>query len=823
VIAVAEPLSELVRLLDEQRSEARDALGCQPGGWPGDGECGERVAAWTEDRCCDRREPVLELVDARRIAARPDTGELVVELRAIDDRARREAVERRDQRRAVREEDLAVRGDVKGDAAPDPVGDADDVRRVFLCEVLDAERPRHREIYRLARRVGEAAQRRRGELEECRGRVSGREAEQDRPGMQPAALAEALDEPLALERREEPGGRALRQPGAGGELADRRRVDRFDDAAEKLRSAVDRLGPGGLACHLRSWNRCSTEIVAASPVGVNSFKTRCVGTDRVEVGTIVNVPIDAPVAHAWSRWRAAPLARPQRLVLSCLVAAGSIVSVLILWAGRGESFFSDDWAFVVGRRGWTPDAFLLPHGEHIAVLPAAIYKLLFLVVGLHAYWPYRCVLLLVHLACVALVFRLARRRVGEPSAALAAMFVLVLGTAWELLLFPFAMNLSGSIALGLLALDGLDRGGRRGDIVALLALTGAACSSSAGVPFVAGVATELVLRRAWRKLWIVAVPTLLYGAWWLAYGRAATARDHLLSQLHVVPGYIVHSIEVAVLVAVPLPMSSVPLVLALVALLVIVRVVHTPQVLTPRLGGLVVAALAFWSLTGLARAHLGVGENRYPYFGVVFLLLATVELLRGMRLDRRIGVGLCVVLALSSIVNFRSLVGGGGFLREHASSLRAELTALSTLDKPPPANFVPEPAWAPNLAMGDYRAAVQELGSPAESLAALAAASEDVREAADRLILRAEPTTTRTVSGNVCATPSTSIHLRPHQRRLLVVAAEPFTLQVRLFAAEFSRTGAIVVGRGTHELLLPAVDGAARWHAYAAAPARICA
>jgi hypothetical protein len=494
-----------------------------------------------------------------------------------------------------------------------------------------------------------------------------------------------------------------------------------------------------------------------------------------------------------------------------------------MWVGRGESFFSDDWAFVVGRRHWTPDAFLQPHGEHIAVLPAAIYKLLFLVVGLHAYWPYRCVLLLVHLACVALVFRLARRRVRAPSAALAAMFVLVLGTAWELLLFPFAMNLSGSIALGLLALDGLDRGGRRGDIVALLALTGAACSSSAGMPFVAGVATELVLRRAWRKLWIVAVPTLVFGAWWLAYGRAATARDHLLSQAHVVPAYVVHSIEVAVSAAVPLPLSSVPRVLALVVLLVIVRVARTPQVLTPRLGGLVVAALAFWSLTGLARAHLGVGENRYPYFGVVFLLLAAVELLRGMRLDRRIGVGLCVVLAVSSIVNFRSLVGGGAFMREHASSLRAELTALSALDKPPSADFVPEPAWAPNLAMGDYRAAVRELGSPAESLSALATAPETVRESADRLILRAEPPAMQTVRGRGCATPSTSIDLLPHERRLLVVAAEPSTLQIRFFASEFSRAGSIVLGRGTHEVLLPAVDGAARWHAYAAGPARICA
>ena len=190
--------------------------------------------------------------------------------------------------------------------------------------------------------------------------------------------------------------------------------------------------------------------------------------------------------------------RRERIVAVYLFVVSSLTAAAILWAGRGTTFFSDEWEFVVVRRGWTLDTFFGPHGEHVVVLPVVLYKTLFETVGLNAYWPYRCVLLLVHLACVWLVFRLAGRRVGDPAAALAASFVLVLGSAWEMLLVPFELTLLGSVALGLLALDGLDRGGRRGEVVALLALIGATASSSAGIAFVAGVTAELVLRRAWR-------------------------------------------------------------------------------------------------------------------------------------------------------------------------------------------------------------------------------------------------------------------------------------------------------------------------------------
>ena len=186
-----------------------------------------------------------------------------------------------------------------------------------------------------------------------------------------------------------------------------------------------------------------------------------------------------------------------------------------------------------------------------------------------------------------------------------------------------------------------------------------------------------------------------------------------------------------------------------------------------------------------------------------------------------VGVVACVVLAATAFSNLRALDVGGAFLRGHGTSLHAELTALGLVGPAVPAGFVPEPAWDPNLRMGDYADAVRELGSPAESASALRAAPEAAREAADRVVLRAVPPRIRAAPAGACGGGVTSPGLASQGRRLIVVSAKAFVLQIRLFASQFSRAGALLVPEGRHEVVLPAVRGAP-WHAGADGPARVC-
>ena len=131
------------RLLDEERREPGDALGGQAGRRPGDRERGDRGAVRAEHGRGHRRQSDLELVDARRVAAGADLLQGGRELAGA---------------RGEGEEALAVGGLLEGHAAPDPVGDADEVSRVLLRQVLDTARAGNGEVDRLAGRVGESPQ-----------------------------------------------------------------------------------------------------------------------------------------------------------------------------------------------------------------------------------------------------------------------------------------------------------------------------------------------------------------------------------------------------------------------------------------------------------------------------------------------------------------------------------------------------------------------------------------------------------------------------------------------------------------------------------------
>ena len=81
------------------------------------------------------------------------------------------------------------------------------------------------------------------------------------------------------------------------------------------------------------------------------------------------------------------------------------------------------------------------------MIPAAVYKILFLAVGLEEYRADPVMVLVAHLACVVLVYLLARSRVSPAIAAFAAGAILALGSAWQNLLWPFQIGFLVSLPL----------------------------------------------------------------------------------------------------------------------------------------------------------------------------------------------------------------------------------------------------------------------------------------------------------------------------------------------------------------------------------------
>jgi hypothetical protein len=170
---------------------------------------------------------------------------------------------------------------------------------------------------------------------------------------------------------------------------------------------------------------------------------------------------------------------------------------LLLWLGRGMTFFSDEWAFIESRSLGDPSTWLPPHNEHWATLPILVYRLLVETIGIGSYVPYLAVVIALHGLVVALVFVIVFRQSG-PLVALGAAIVLVLfGSGFENLYWGFQIGFVGATAAGLAAFLALDEGDarRRGPLLLAALLTVGLATQGVALAFLVAIGVEAVLTR----------------------------------------------------------------------------------------------------------------------------------------------------------------------------------------------------------------------------------------------------------------------------------------------------------------------------------------
>lgn len=415
------------------------------------------------------------------------------------------------------------------------------------------------------------------------------------------------------------------------------------------------------------------------------------------------------------------------IALALLLLADLLV---LLYYGRGLTFFYDEWEFILRDYGGGLHSMLLAHVGNISIFPIASYKILFHLAGLNHYAIYRLVVIALHLLAGALVFAIASRRVGRVPALLASTLILFLGAAWEDLLWAFQVGYMLSIAGGLAAWALMDLNSRRGDIAAMLCLILAAGSSSLGIPVMAGVAIELAWRRQFSRWFVVAVPAGLYVLWYAAYGVSQVTHE---SVLHA-PGFAVDLAAAAFggLAGQGLGWGR-PL--ALLALLLLLHVTGRRGA-SARLAGLIATGVALWVVTALARSTISPPESsRYIYMGAVVIVLTGVELLAGMRISAR-AVSLAAPFALLfALSGFALMHAGSENLRTTSQTVTAELGALELAGNYVPPDYRPDPALAPPVVAGTYLHTVRAMhSSPADSPTQLAIAGPAAKDAADHLL-----------------------------------------------------------------------------------------
>ena len=274
---------------------------------------------------------------------------------------------------------------------------------------------------------------------------------------------------------------------------------------------------------------------------------------------------------------------------------------------------------------------------------------------------------------------------------------------------------------------------RPGPFIVAFGLAVALASSGLGVAVAAG-ALVIVISSNWRRWGLVAwaVPVTAYVVWWFALRPSLLPPAALraipgasptgdvgyitfpLSNLRHVPGYVLRSAASAAGALAATGPGNGWWVLALLAVIAGVTLAVRRRV-SPALAAIAVTAAVFWVETALTRAQFGSPESsaasRYLYPGAVLIVLFLVEAADGIRLPWPAVVATAVVIGLVAWAGVDTLRQYGGYGRG-AFGQEATLLSRAECGPPLPASFALDPAQAPGLTAGVYRAAVRDLGSP---------------------------------------------------------------------------------------------------------------
>jgi hypothetical protein len=389
--------------------------------------------------------------------------------------------------------------------------------------------------------------------------------------------------------------------------------------------------------------------------------------------------------------------------------------LLILYMTRREWFWFDEWEFLTRGFNGHPLLLFVPHAEHWSTIPILIYRGLFNVFGVRSYQPYIAVLLLAHIAVAHLLWRLMLRSAVEPWVAttLSALF-LVLGAAYENIVWAFQIGFDGSFAFGLAAVLVVERnriGTWRGTALSWVLLVAALMCSGVGVSMVAVAALTALFGRGLRAaVTVMSVPTAAFLVWFIVYGRQAIGGQVAsLETVLQLPEFVRLGIASALD-----GLAGFAGVGALGAIVIAAWLIwrrHETATHPLAFAG-AIGAVIYYLVAGAGRSALNVGEAAAPrhVYAVALLLPAIAWMLNTVaRRDLLAQIAVCVLVAFCAALGFSRLstVTHGGLANSSerfppGQSERQILAAAALLQGGLRAisNF-PEPAGAPNLTTSD--------------------------------------------------------------------------------------------------------------------------
>jgi hypothetical protein len=534
-----------------------------------------------------------------------------------------------------------------------------------------------------------------------------------------------------------------------------------------------------------------------------------------------------------------------------LLGAAMVASVaLLFWLQRDLAFADDSFNWLQLTGLGSGSVLLEPYGGHLIFTPLLIFKAVVETAGA-SYTAYGVVQVAMLLALSTLIYIYGRRRVGPLLALPAAVIILFLGSAWNVMLQPMlGIQFMAALVPGLAGLLALEREDRKGDIAACILFTLASWGFEMGFAFIVGGAVSILLRGdRWKRIWIVAVPLVIYliwKAWSSKYGGSSGLQ---LSNVLWIPAYFIDSIGV---IAVSLfglyywvghgQLTNIKLtgwnisnftegiviaIFAGLAFFFAVRRLVRRGPLPATFWVALAILVTLWLEQALALAPTRTpGETRYIFPGAVVSLMFVMELARGVRTTRwslLVAAALLLAAVVGSGARFKE---GRDVLTQYSPPANAAMTAMilggdnirpdfnAALDAPS--------AFPSGLLAYIGSQPIQEIaakyGSPAFSVAGLEAQPESVRRTAD--VVSAFGLEVHTVpagaAGAACKPkPGASDTLTLPRGGAILVAAHQSELFARRFAGQFVISVGDVGPGEAMELAIPGDEAARPWRVQA--------
>lgn len=414
------------------------------------------------------------------------------------------------------------------------------------------------------------------------------------------------------------------------------------------------------------------------------------------------------LARVWS-WRGHRLAWP--LAVAAVVVAEA---AMLLYSGRHQFFFYDEWRLVVervvpqpdGLGGWFQQLFR-PDGEHVIGVPLTVFVMVTRLFGIDTYWPFIVLNIAVRLATLWFADDIARRLGARRAARFWLLVVIAFFGQGHESLFGQSLIFAGftlvfclaAIRIAVIAHERPERSQWWAGGWSALLLTLAVFSSSYAFPAVVGVAVLYVLMSRWRAaaMSFVVPPVAFIAIRALAGGAYSQQQPFSISRVPVYIDYVqagTGAVGEGLTGLDGLGFAS--FVLLLVAIVLIGRRATAVQFSLVMAGTVVL----FFGQASLSRSVLGSSQataSRYVFFCGVLMVVAAAAAWGDRRVRGRWLAIVAVLLVVSLASSLGKLIDGrSSYLRAMATSHQRVLVGLAANERGL-TRFTPDPEWAPDL------------------------------------------------------------------------------------------------------------------------------